>query len=150
MRKIKLFLVLALVLNIATSLFAQEPNQIVVAKVNDTDFTILAKKHSIAPSATRGGDLGFIQKGQKSSLFDSVAFSEALKVGKLSQIFQTSEGYCILKLKEIVDERQILLAEIEDDIKQQMLFFKKQQTVGDLIYKIASKVKIEIYEDNIK
>ncbi|MGB1237489.1 MAG: peptidylprolyl isomerase [Pseudomonadales bacterium] len=42
------------------------------------DFTSLAKKHSICPSAKRGGDLGEFKAGTMVKPFDRVVFTKSL------------------------------------------------------------------------
>ena len=65
------------------------------------DFATLARLHSVDGSATRGGDLGWLQPG------DSVpAFEEAmnrLKPGEISQPIKTQYGYHII---QVVDRRE--------------------------------------------
>ena len=65
------------------------------------DFATLARLHSVDGSATRGGDLGWLQPG------DSVpAFEEAmnrLKPGEISQPIKSQYGYHII---EVLDRRQ--------------------------------------------
>ncbi len=66
------------------------------------DFATLARLHSIDGSATRGGDLGWLQPG------DSVpAFEEAmnhLKPGEISQPIKTQYGYHIIQVVERREE----------------------------------------------
>lgn len=71
----------------------------VLAEVKaDTDFAELARKHSEGPSAPKGGDLGFISKGQTAPSFELAAFS--LKAGEISGVVQTSYGLHIIKVEE--------------------------------------------------
>ena len=66
------------------------------------DFATLARLHSVDGSATRGGDLGWLQPG------DSVpAFEEAmnrLKPGEISQPIKTQYGYHIIQVVERREE----------------------------------------------
>ena len=62
-------------------------------------FPKVAKELSESPYASRGGDLGFIRKGQMVKEWEKVAFS--LKPGEFSNIIKTSQGFHIVKLEEI-------------------------------------------------
>ena len=62
-------------------------------------FSKVAKELSESPYASRGGDLGFIRKGQMVKEWEKVAFS--LKPGEFSDIIKTSQGFHIVKLEEI-------------------------------------------------
>jgi peptidyl-prolyl cis-trans isomerase C len=127
-----------------------EARDILIQLLQGQDFATLAKQYSRAPSAKDGGDLGFITKGKKFSQFDEVAFSEALEVGKISNIFRGPDGYYIIKLEAKRGGKQRSLSEMWDDIKRVLTFVKQQQKIDELISKLSTKAKIEIYESEIK
>ena len=62
-------------------------------------FPKVARELSESPYASRGGDLGFIRKGQMVKEWEKVAFS--LEPGEFSNIIKTSQGFHIVKLEEI-------------------------------------------------
>ena len=73
------------------------------------DFAALAKVESDdVVSRTKGGELGYIQRGATGANFEAAAFS--VPVGKVSEVVQTSNGFHILR----VDDRQtVALATIK-------------------------------------
>ncbi len=79
---------------------------------NGEDFAKLAGENSEDPgSMKRGGELGFIQRGDFVREFEEVAF--ALKPGEISEIVQTQFGFHIIQLidrrGEKINVRHILL-----------------------------------------
>lgn len=66
---------------------------------NGADFSEIAKKYSEDnTSSSKGGDLGFVEKGQMVQEIEKQAFS--LSVGSFSAPFKTSYGYHIIKVTE--------------------------------------------------
>jgi len=128
----------------------QDAKEILIQLLQGADFAALAKERSQALSAKKGGDLGFVQKGTKSKQFDEVAFSEVLDVGKISNIFKSVEGYYIVRIEAKRGGKQKPLSEMWDDIKRGLTFLKQQKTIEDLIGKLSSEAKIEVYEGEIK
>ena len=61
-------------------------------------FSSVAKKFSDGPFASRGGNLGWFQKGQMVPQFDEVAF--ALKPGEVSAIVESAHGFHIIRRLE--------------------------------------------------
>jgi len=127
-----------------------EAKDIMIQLLQGGDFATLAKDRSKSASAKDGGDLGFVQKGKKFSQFDSIAFSDSLEVGKVSSIFKGPEGYYILKLEGKRGGQEKALADMWDDIKKGLTFLKQQKKIEDLVGKISTSAKLEIYEGEIK
>jgi peptidyl-prolyl cis-trans isomerase SurA len=62
-------------------------------------FSMLARLYSDDPgSASKGGDLGFVERGQLYPEFEAVAFN--LKSGEISHVVKTRSGYHIIMLHE--------------------------------------------------
>ena len=80
------------------------------------DFAKLAMENSDDPgSATRGGDLGFIVRGQTVPEFEKAAFS--LEPGTLSDLVETSFGLHILKVATHDQARLKPLEEVAPEIQ---------------------------------
>jgi parvulin-like peptidyl-prolyl isomerase len=60
------------------------------------DFGKVAREVSIGPEATRGGDLGFFERGVMPEAIDRMVFS--LPVGKVSRVVQSPYGFHIFKV----------------------------------------------------
>ncbi|AHI63064.1 SurA N-terminal domain-containing protein [Burkholderia thailandensis] len=93
-------------------------------KAHPDQFAQIAEKNSQdAPSAAKGGDLGFITRGSTAggAAFDDAAF--ALKKGEISGVVQGDFGFHILKATDLKPAVVKLLAEVKDsivaDLKQQ-------------------------------
>jgi peptidyl-prolyl cis-trans isomerase D len=76
----------------------------VLEKANKTkDFASLAKQYSEAENSSKGGDLGWIQKGMLGGQTDSILFQT--KAGDLSGVLTARDGFHIFKIEEIKEEK---------------------------------------------
>jgi len=60
------------------------------------DFAVCARKHSLCPTAQKGGDLGAIKPGQLIREFDECIFGA--EVGKLIGPVETAFGYHLIEI----------------------------------------------------
>jgi len=80
------------------------------------DFGSLAKQHSEAENASKGGDLGWIQKGMLGEQIESILFS--MKAGGLSGVLPGRDGFLIFKIEEVKEDKQKPFEEVKAQILQ--------------------------------
>jgi parvulin-like peptidyl-prolyl isomerase len=82
------------------------------------DFDKVAREVSIGPEATKGGDLGFFERGIMPEEIDRMVFS--LPVGKVSDVVQSPYGFHIFKVlakeegggRKLADARERVIADL--------------------------------------
>jgi peptidyl-prolyl cis-trans isomerase D len=98
------------------------------------DFADIAKKNSEDPgTAPKGGDLGYIVRGQTVPEFEKMAF--AAKINDISDIVTTEYGYHIIQ----VQERQPARVTPFDEVKAQIAADLKKQNVGEKMQMLADQ-----------
>jgi peptidyl-prolyl cis-trans isomerase D len=103
------------------------------------DFAELAKKNSQDPgSAQKGGDLGWVSRGQMVKPFEDAAF--ALKPNEISNVITTEYGFHIIQ----VQERQPAHLQTLDEVKPAIVLALKSQTVFDRMQELADKAHAEL------
>ena len=90
------------------------------------DFGSLAKQYSEAENASKGGDLGWIQKGMLGEQVEPILFS--MKAGDLSEVLVGKDGFHILKIEEVKEEKQKSFEEVKDQI---LLALKKEKAKAE-------------------
>jgi peptidyl-prolyl cis-trans isomerase D len=80
------------------------------------DFSSLAKQYSEADNASKGGDLGWIQKGMLGEQIESLLLS--MKAGDLSGVLAGKDGFYIFKIEEVKEEKQKSFEEVKEQILQ--------------------------------
>jgi peptidyl-prolyl cis-trans isomerase C len=107
------------------------------------DFAALARQYSQDGSAQRGGDLGFVVRGQTAPAFENAAF--ALQVGQISDVVETPFGFHIIKVTERRPGRAVPFPEAAAQI-QQYLEQQQRQALGKaFVDGLKAKRKVEIY-----
>ena len=99
------------------------------------DFAVVATEVSEGPSNTKGGDLGFFQRGQMVKPFEEVAFT--LQPGEVSDVVETDFGYHIIK---VFDKQEPTTATF-DEVKTQIADHLKQE---------KAKTAVQAYIDKLK
>lgn len=90
------------------------------------DFASLAKKYSEdESSAQKGGSIGWVREGEVVSEYVDVAFS--LDKGEISQLVETDEGFHIVKVTDVEEERIETLSEVEGKIREQITRTKSRE-----------------------
>lgn len=103
------------------------------------DFAALAKKYSQDPgSAQKGGDLGWVSRGQMVKNFEDAVFS--LKPNQISDVVTTEYGFHIIE----VLEKQPAHLQTLDEVKPTIIAALKQQSVFDKMQDLSDKAHAEL------
>jgi peptidyl-prolyl cis-trans isomerase D len=111
------------------------------------DFSSLAKQYSEAENASKGGDLGWIQRGMLGEQIESILFS--MKAGDLSGVLAGRDGFHILKIEEVKEEKQKSFEEVKDQIlqtlKKEKLKTEASRKAEDAFYSLFRSRDLEGY-----
>lgn len=109
------------------------------------NFADLAKKNSQDDaSASKGGELGWIERGQTAPAVEQAAFSTP--PGQVTDVIQTDYGFEIIKVEAHDPAHTQPLSEVHDQIKQQMqqaLAADRAQSLIDQAQALASSTPLE-------
>ncbi len=103
-------------------------NRIMTAARAGKDFAQLAKQESDDPTAAKGGEGGWLPQGPMSSPLEKAVFS--LPKGGISAPIETPEGFLIVKVEDIREERTLTLKEATAEITGVLKTEKGKQEAG--------------------
>lgn len=108
-------------------------------------FPWVANRHSIDPVARRGGDLGYLTKGNMIPEFEQVIFD--MEPGEVSDIVKSGFGYHIIML---VGTRESLVrvhcADVREQIMNKLLIEKREKAFDELTASLRSTADVEYYD----
>jgi peptidyl-prolyl cis-trans isomerase C len=105
------------------------------------DFITLATEQSDAPSAPKGGDLGYFGRGQMVAPFENTAF--ALQPGEISDVVETQFGFHIIRLEERREAQAVPVEAAAERITAYLTQGKLQSAVEDLVDELHASAVIE-------
>jgi len=106
------------------------------------NFEELAKKYSQDPgSASKGGDLGWVEHGQMVPEFDRTCFS--LKPGEISGVIKTEYGYHIVQVLAHEEAHLQTFAEVKPTLATQW----KNARVSQLMEQISDQAPVALQKD---
>jgi len=110
------------------------------AKAPGADFDALAKQYSEDESnKDRGGDLDYFGRGRMVPEFEAAAFG--MKSGEISDLVKTSFGFHIIKVVDNQAEVVRPLADVRNEIVDQLRWQKAQQEAETVAKALASAAK---------
>ncbi|PYR27606.1 MAG: hypothetical protein DMF98_05355 [Acidobacteria bacterium] len=113
-----------------------------------SDFAELAKKHSEDEgSAKSGGDLDYFQRGKMVAEFDQAAF--AMQPGQVSDLVKTQYGYHIIKLVDRKPATTRTLAEVRQQLNDQLAYERAQAQAADLAQKLERDISKPVDLDRV-
>jgi len=111
------------------------------------DFGSLAKQYSEGQNASKGGDLGWVQKGMLGEPMESILFP--MKAGELSGVLSGREGFLIFKIEEVKEEKQKSFEEVKNQIletlKKEKAKAEASRKADDAFYSLFRSRDLEGY-----
>lgn len=108
-------------------------------------FSWVANRHSVDPVAKRGGDLGYLTKGNMIPEFENVVFT--MSPGEVSDIVRSDFGYHIIKL---IGTREALVKIGLDDVRQNIMNMlvieKRERAYREFLDSLTASQDVEYYD----
>lgn len=101
-------------------------------------FEDLSARHSLAPNAKRGGDIGYISRGELPKMFEDVIFS--LDPGEVSEAIRTDSTFHLFKVDERKPAGPVDFLTAAAMIRQRM----KEDAIRDRITQLISQSRNEL------
>jgi parvulin-like peptidyl-prolyl isomerase len=109
---------------------------------DDQDFAGLAREYSDGPTKNKGGDLGYLRKGQLEKQFESKIF--ALKKGEITDVIETEYGFHIFKVTDIKPETMLAYENVKEKVKKFLVDEKIKQEADNYARKLREKTDVKI------
>lgn len=110
------------------------------ARKKGANFEDLARKYSEDPgSKDKGGDLGWIVRGQTVPAFEQAAFS--LPKGEISDLIRTQYGFHIIKILDKETAHTKPFDEVKDSIRTPLLLQKTDQQAATIADQMSSDIR---------
>ncbi len=104
------------------------------------DFAGLAVELSEGPNALKGGDLGFTTRGQMVPSFDVAVW--ALQPGEISEVVESSLGFHVIKVEEIVIGASVPLEDAEPVVRDLLRQERTGQALGILVRELRANAEV--------
>jgi len=128
---------------------SREKAEEVLGKIGTRSFRYLADRYSEDADAGRGGDLGYLTRGNMIPELEETVFS--LKPGEVSGIVKSRFGYHILKL---VGSREALgkihVEDVRGEIMNYLIMKKRERAYNEFIQSLRDETGVVYYNDVYK
>lgn len=105
-------------------------------------FEDLSAQYSLAPNAKRGGDIGYVSRGELPKMFEDVIFP--LKPGAVSDVIRTDSTFHIFKVDERRPPGQVDIQTAAPVIRQRMREDTIRERMAQLIQKSRNDLQVTI------
>ncbi|MFQ5600215.1 MAG: peptidylprolyl isomerase [Candidatus Krumholzibacteriia bacterium] len=121
----------------------EEAQEVLEQLRGGASFKALARKHSTDPTASRGGDLGFLAKGAMNPAFEAVVFD--MEPSELRGPVASSFGFHIVQLAgSRRSSRPVSFEAARDEIMQRLLLEKQQRAHRELLAELRRQAEVHM------
>lgn len=109
-------------------------------------FPDVAKRYSEDPQARRGGQWDWLKPGEFADAnIDKALFT--LPVGQVSPVFETTNGFAVVRVTDREQAGRTPVTEVQDDIRSALLKEAEDRNVKELFAELREKAVITKYVD---
>jgi len=117
-------------------------NDIAARLKSGASFEQLSMDHSLAANAKKGGDIGYVSRGELPKIFEDVIF--ALRPGQISGVIQTDSMFHIFKVDEHRGPGIVDFATAEPVIQQRLKEDAMRSRLADLVARSKSEIQAAV------
>lgn len=110
-------------------------------------FEELSSQYSVAPNAKKGGDIGYVSRGELPKMFEDVIFS--LKPGAVSDVIRTDSTYHVFKVDERRGPGTIDLATAAPVIRERLREETIRQKMAQLVARSRAEMQIAVLTNRL-
>jgi parvulin-like peptidyl-prolyl isomerase len=110
-------------------------------------FEEIAREQSISMEASKGGLMGYFEKGTLPKDMEDVVFS--LSIDTISPVVESSYGFHIFKITEKKKERLLYLDKVKPEIKNKLLSEKLREAYREFLAQAKTSLKIDISPEDL-
>lgn len=110
---------------------------------DSTDFAQLAKRYATKAARTKGGDIGWITRGQFEAAFSDVVFS--LQPMVVSAPFRTREGINLVRVEEVRGGKMPADEQLRGRLSAAVIGRKRTAALTELLNAARQKTKVLVY-----
>jgi peptidyl-prolyl cis-trans isomerase C len=105
-------------------------------------FAWVANRYSVDPVARRGGDLGYLTKGNMIPAFETVVFD--MQPGEISDIVRSEFGYHIIMLVGVREASvKVELDDVRERLMNELVMQRREAAYHDLVERLRAAADIE-------
>jgi peptidyl-prolyl cis-trans isomerase C len=109
---------------------------------NGTSFEELSSQYSLAPNAKKGGEIGFVGRGELPKMFEDEIFG--LKPGSVSSVIRTDSSFHIFKVDERRPPGVVDLTAAAPVIRERLKEEAVRQRIAELVAKARKEMPIAV------
>lgn len=117
-------------------------NQIIDRLKKGTPFGELSAQYSLAPNAKKGGDIGYVSRGELPKMFEDVIFG--LKPGTASEVIRTDSTFHIFMVDERRPPGTIDIQTAEPVIRQRLREDAIRERMAQLVARSRGEMQIAV------
>jgi peptidyl-prolyl cis-trans isomerase C len=117
-------------------------NQIVERLRKGERFEDLSSQYSLAPNAKKGGDIGYVSRGELPKMFEDVIF--ALKPGQISNVIRTDSSFHVFRVDDRRGPGTVDLQTAAPVIRQRLHEEAVRDRIAQLVTKSRSDLQISV------